>query len=759
MSDLETSYRRILIVDDNPAIHLDYRKVLVGSGGNEECLDAEEAFFGDVEESATTRNLTDTRVDSAHQGEEALDMVKQAIVDGDPYALAFVDMRMPPGWDGLKTIDEIWKVASDIQIVICTAYADYAWAEVLSHLGHSDQLLILKKPFDNIEVEQLAVALTDKWHLTRQARMTQKQLERLVEERTKELQEVQADACHKRDLLQLATNIARVGHWRLTVETGEMTWSENNYDIHGLDRESFKPNVRELISMVDETDRPKVQKAMEMATSKPTQMDLTFGFVRPDGDLRHFHLQAVSEAGPDGKPESVFGVIQDVTDHKRAMLAAKHASLHDSLTKLPNRVKFKERLNECLNQTRRHGYGTALVLVDIDHFKDVNDSLGHPAGDKLLELLAARFRNCVRETDTVARLGGDEFAIILFSTTDPWDADAFIKRLFAKMKAPFEIDGNRIVASISAGIAVAPTNADEADELLKCADVALYRAKKAGRDVYCFFEPEMDLQMRVRRQTQAELSIALREDQFELHYQPLFDATTKKLCCLEALVRWRHPSLGLVPPDEFIPLAEDTGLIVPIGQWVLQHACQEAARWPKSVRIAVNVSAAQFRGDQIVQDVLEALSSTGIDPERLEMEITESVLLKDSDETLATLHALRALGVRIVMDDFGIGYSSLSYLRSFPFDKLKLDRSFVCDGSDRRESLPIVRAVAGLGKSLGMETTAEGVETEDQLDRVVSEGYTQVQGFLYGPPMPPSDVEAMMQGLADDETPKVPLLR
>ena len=429
----------------------------------------------------------------------------------------------------------------------------------------------------------------------------------------------------------------------------------------------------------------------------------------------------------------------DITEIRKVESRIAHMALHDDLTGLPNRALFRDRIEAALPRTNR-GDSFAVIIIDIDHFKDINDSLGHPAGDELLKRLAKRMQGCVREIDTIARLGGDEFAIIQVSANQPQDVTALTRRIYEAVKEPFDIDGHQLSVNVSMGISIAPDDGHEADKLLKNADMALYKAKADGRGVFHFFEEEMDTRMQARRQTETELRSAITNDEFELFYQPLFESQSSEICGLEALLRWRHPERGLVPPGDFIPLAEDIGLIIPMGNWVITQACRDAATWPNHIKVAVNVSAVQFRNDSLVPTVIQALSSSKLRPNRLELEITETAMLKDSDRTLEILHQLKGIGVRIVMDDFGTGYSSLSYLRSFPFDKIKIDGSFIRDLSEKEDAKAIIKAVAGLGSSLGMETTAEGVETEAQLEKVVSDGYTQIQGFLYSKPRNASEI-------------------
>jgi diguanylate cyclase (GGDEF)-like protein len=399
---------------------------------------------------------------------------------------------------------------------------------------------------------------------------------------------------------------------------------------------------------------------------------------------------------------------------------------------------------------RRSGDGGkgAVQRHDRDHFKTVNDTLGHPVGDELLRLAAERLRECIHPDDTVARLGGDEFAIVQVGRDQPVNSTSLAGRLIKAIGEPFDVLGHQVVIGASVGIAIAPDDGGNPDQLLKNADLALYRAKEDGRETYRFFEPEMDARMQARRALELDLRKALALCEFALHYQPLVTLASGKINGFEALLRWHHPQRGMVPPAEFIPLAEEIGLIGGIGAWVLKEACMEAAKWPSSLKVAVNLSPAQFKGQKLVLDVIAALGASDLPPWRLELEITEAVLLNDTDATIAVLNDLRRLGVRIAMDDFGTGYSSLGYLRKFPFDKIKIDRSFIHDLAEKPDSLAIVRAVTGLGVSLGITTTAEGVETEDQLERLRTEGCTEVQGYLFSEPKPASELGALLRQCA-----------
>jgi diguanylate cyclase (GGDEF)-like protein len=428
---------------------------------------------------------------------------------------------------------------------------------------------------------------------------------------------------------------------------------------------------------------------------------------------------------------------EDVTERWRSEARIAHMARHDALTDLPNRVLFMEKMDESLARLTAAGTRFSVFIFDLDLFKAVNDSLGHPIGDLLLKSVAARLTELVGEPDTVGRLGGDEFAILQVVKHDARsEAAALAHRLITAIGTPYEIEGHPVVIGISLGIAVAPEDGTESSALLKHADLALYRAKSDGRNCFRFYESEMDAAVQLRRALEIDLRNGLARGEFELHYQTVMSAVTREPCGAEALVRWRHPRRGLIGPDQFIPLAEEIGLIDALGEWILGAACVEAAAWPTNVRIAVNLSPAQFRRGDLVDVITGALARSGLAADRLELEITESVLLQKSEGNLATLHAIKSLGVSIVLDDFGTGYSSLGYLRMFPFDKIKIDRVFVRELASRSDCAAIVCAITGLARSLNIVTTAEGVETEEQLALVRAAGCNQVQGYLFGRPGP-----------------------
>ena len=438
---------------------------------------------------------------------------------------------------------------------------------------------------------------------------------------------------------------------------------------------------------------------------------------------------------------------EDITERRAAEARLAHMAHHDALTGLANRVLLRAELQKAATRAG-DGESFAVLCIDLDHFKEVNDTLGHPMGDALLQVVTARLRGSVRESDLVARLGGDEFAIIQTVGGQSGAAADLAGRILTLLAVPFDLNGHRIAIGASIGVALAPADGTDPDELMRKADLALYQAKANGRGTYRLFEPAMSARLQAHRGMESDLRSALANGEFEMHYQAQIDLVAREIIGFEALLRWHAPGLGLVPPEKFIPLAEASGMIVPIGAWALRRACAEAATWPDHLSVAVNLSAVQFRTPGLVQSVRSALDTSGLAPNRLELEITESAMMEYSGGTLQTLHDLRALGVRIAMDDFGTGYSSLSYLQRFRFDKIKIDQSFVRGLADQEGCGAIVRAVAGLGRSLGIETVAEGIETEAQFRQVRADGCEQGQGFLFSRPLAAAEIPALLRHAA-----------
>jgi diguanylate cyclase (GGDEF)-like protein len=621
MLDSNPPSRRILIIDDNAAIHHDFRKVLgvQADQSSQAVLDLLEAGLFGTPVSTTVR--PNFEIDSAHQGQEGVKMAGQAVAEGRPYTMAFVDMRMPPGWDGLETIEHLWKTDPDVQVVICSAHTDYDWTEVVARLGHSDKLLVLRKPAEPIEVLQCATALSRKW-----------ENERLVKDHVGRLEEV------------------------ITVRT------------HGLEAAN-----RQL----------------------------------------------------------------------------RHLATHDALTGLPNRVLLDDRLAQAMALADRDKRSFALMVCDLDRFKLINDSLGHRAGDELLQEVARRLSAVARTADTVARFGGDEFVLVGSSLADAEDAMQLAARAIEVLRAPVRIAGIDVHVSPSIGIALYPEDGASIEALLAHADAAMYAAKHQGRGSVQRYLPGMHAGIEDRVQMESELHQAIELKQFELHYQPKVDARTGVVRSAEALIRWLHPSRGLVSPAEFIPLAEECGLIGAIGEWVIREACRQARAWQEegvpSLRISVNLSASQFREAGLVDSIRRALDDVGLPARYLEVELTESAVMSDPEQSVAILEQLSAMGVLVSVDDFGTGYSSMSYLRRFPIDKLKIDRVFINEIASRPEDASIVRAIVSLAHSLNLKVVAEGVETTAQLDFLKTAGCDEYQGYHYSRPLPADQFQRLIR--------------
>jgi diguanylate cyclase (GGDEF)-like protein/PAS domain S-box-containing protein len=513
------------------------------------------------------------------------------------------------------------------------------------------------------------------------------------------------------------------------------------FEIFGLSRDKIQPGTtfRRILELSAARHNQGSKTATQLLAEQAELIN------RHDSGTHYYELSDGRVIASVYSPTSNGGWVatfEDVTERRMAEAQIMHMARHDALTDLPNRVLFREKMEQALSR----GENLAVLFVDLDRFKAVNDTLGHPVGDALLCAVTQRLQMSVRGTDTVARLGGDEFAIVQVAGK-PTDASELAGRIIEQLSEPFDILGHQVVIGASIGIAIAPTDGKEPDQLLRNADMALYRAKSSGRGSYHFFQPEMDAQMQARHALETDLRKAVTAGEFEVYYQPIVELAGGRITGFEALVRWNHPQRGLITPTSFIPVAEEIGLIVPLGDWVLKQACRDAATWPEGLTVAVNLSAVQFRNPSLALSIVAALSASGLDANRLVLEITETVLLQDDRAILDTLHQIRALGARISMDDFGTGYSSLSYLRSFPFDKIKIDRSFIRELGRKDDCIAIIRAVTRLGDNLGMITIAEGVETNEQLEILRAEGCTQVQGYLFSPPRPASEVPKLLEAI------------
>jgi diguanylate cyclase (GGDEF)-like protein/PAS domain S-box-containing protein len=536
--------------------------------------------------------------------------------------------------------------------------------------------------------------------------------------------------------LSLALNSGSDGLWDWDLATGAVQFSDNWFEMLGYGPGEIEPHIRAWNDFVHPDDEEHARRLMveHVKGLTPTYECEYRMRQKTGGYVWTLARGKVVSRDETGRAMRIVGTHMDITRRKEAEQQIAHMAMHDGLTGLANRVLFREKLEQALATARRQGDCFAILACDLDRFKAVNDTLGHPAGDALLRAIADRLRAVVRDGDTIARLGGDEFAIIVRGLDDRRSVGFFAQRVIEAVGQPVDLDGHAATVSVSIGIALGTETSTEAEILFKHADTALYRAKAVGRNGYSFYDPSADSEAAKRSLLERDLRDAVRRGGFVLHYQPIVAMADETVGGFEALLRWQHPTRGAISPSEFIPLAEETGLIIALGEWAIREACHEAASWQNDLRVAVNVSAVQFQQPGLEQVILDALVASGLSPHRLELEITESMLMQDSEAAVASLHRLKGLGVRIALDDFGTGFSSLSYLRRFPFDKIKIDRSFIRDIGDP-DTAAIVRAIVGIGARLGATVTAEGVETREQLEQVRREGCTEVQGFLYSKPV------------------------
>jgi diguanylate cyclase (GGDEF)-like protein len=626
----------VLVIDDNKAIHEDYQKILDSSHSSSDAASMEDALFGEA--AAHPASSISFRIDSAFQGQEGLEMVVKARESGDPYAVAFIDMRMPPGWDGLRTIREIWRADPDLNFVICTAFSDSPWSEIEEVAGESDRLLVLKKPFEPIEVKRLAATLSAKWTLSRKAALKMSELENLVSSRTLQLH---------------------------------------------------------------------------------------------------------------------------------------HAATHDRLTDLPNRVLFHERLSNALALTKRQpGYQIAVLFLDFDRFKVINDSLGHEIGDLLLQAIGSRLAGSLRGTDvvsfdrtssTVARLGGDEFCILLSSLSSDDDVALVVQRIIKELGKPYDLGNHQIHITVSIGVAVSSSGYQRAEDMIRDADTAMYRAKAEGKDRFVIFDQVMHEQAMHRLNVESELRRAIENKELVPYFQPIVSLETGMMIGAEALLRWQHPQRGLIEPLEFIGIAEDSALIDVVGSWMMETCCRQLKDWHLRFPglkwwLSINVSNKQIARQDFVSRVESIVRESGVTPSSLVFEITESALVGNAEHTSAVLQQLRKTGIRVYLDDFGTGYSSLNVLHKFRLNGLKIDQSFInglkidrsCinGAGEHNHYTAIVQAIIDLARNLETDVVAEGIESEDQAILLRQMDCKTAQGFFFSRPVPKVEFEALLASSA-----------
>jgi diguanylate cyclase (GGDEF)-like protein/PAS domain S-box-containing protein len=720
--------RRVLLVDDLPSIHEDFRKILCPPAAAAD-LDAEEALLFGKPISTTSVRF---EMDSAFQGVEALEKVRASLLADSPYAMAFLDMRMPPGWDGVETAERLWKADPRLQIVFCTAFSDYSWADVLTRLDVRDRLLILKKPFDTIEVYQFANALTTKWQMAKQAAFKMSGLEEAVEQRTRELSNA-----------NIIVQNSPVILYRLRGEPAfPLIYISHNITKLGHDPQRLLNSPAWAQTLIDRRDQAKVGEAMARILDKNAEgSSIEFRLCTADGTLRWVENRYVPVRDQEGRLIEVEGIVIDITERKAAEEKIILLARTDGLTGLANRSTFTERLSQSHAAAQRGALAFAILYLDLDKFKPVNDTFGHPVGDLLLQQVAQRLRDCTRESDLVARLGGDEFAILQAEIKEPANAGALAAKIQTALALPFWINGNNINISVSIGISPYLPGSSGADAMLVQADLALYRSKDKGRNQYHFHSDDLDKEVLDRVTLAGEIKTAVDKHEFELQYQAQVELSSRRIVGMEALVRWNHPTRGLLAPAVFIPIAEKSGAIIALGHWVLDQACRQMSIWRKSgltlPLIAINLSLFQLKsGRELVRDVTETVAKWGLAPSDLEFDVTEATLAQLTWTQNQVLPQLRELGVKIAIDDFGSEYSSFDYVRAYRVNHLKIAQSFINRSTTDPESAATIRAIVNFAHDIGIVVIAQGVETEQQRDLLTStDPMTQAQGFHFSKPV------------------------
>jgi diguanylate cyclase (GGDEF)-like protein/PAS domain S-box-containing protein len=718
--------RRILLVDDTQSIHEDFHKILAPVAASiASDLDADEAFLFEKQAAASVVRF---EMQFAHQGVEALEKVRAGRQAGLPFAMAFVDMRMPPGWDGVETVEHLWAEDPRLQIVLCTAYSDYSWTEVLTRLDVRDRLLILKKPFDAIEVYQFANALTTKWQMAEQAAFKMNTLEAAVEARTRELSNA-----------NIIVQNSPVILYRLRGEPSfPLIYVSHNITKLGHDPQALLASPDWAKNLIYADDRPKVGEAMaRILESHAEGASIEFRLCAGDGTLRWVENRYVPVRDKEGRLIEVEGIVIDVTERKAAEEKIALMARTDGLTGLANRSTFLERLNQSFAAAKRGALPFAVHYLDLDKFKPINDSLGHPAGDLLLQLAAARLKICTRESDVVARLGGDEFAILQSDVKEPANAGELAARIQEALCRPYNLNGSEANISVSIGISPFQSEIADAQAMLAQADLALYRSKEEGRNQYHFHSEDLDRSVLQRVTLGAELLRALENQELELQYQPQVDLASGKIVGMEALVRWNHPTRGLLAPGAFIPIAEKTGIIASLGAWVLDQACGQMKSWrdqgiAPSV-IAVNLSLHQLKhGAALVQEVTETLQKWALPASDLEFDVTEATLAQLKWTHNDVLPQLRALGVQIAIDGFGSEYSAFDYIKEYRVNHLKVARSYIQESAIDSDDAAAMRAILTFARDMGITVIAQGVETEEQSTLLKrTDSATQAQGFHF----------------------------
>ncbi|KTC73055.1 regulatory protein (GGDEF and EAL domains) [Legionella birminghamensis] len=733
---------KILIVDDTPEIHHAFLEILVKRASSENNLfhSMEEEIFSELPDLRTKSkpSLPTFSITSAMQGEEGIEEVKKAIANGHPYALAFVDIRMPPGLDGVETIKRIWEVDPNIQIVICTAYSDYTWEETVEKLGEKDNLLIIKKPFDAVSIRQLACALTKKWQLSKETRQNVMMLEERVSERTRSLKQ-------------------SLSVTRGTLESspdGILVLDVNNqlidFNKHFVEFWQIPPSMlegRKAITILKHIGKKLVepgefnQLIEDIISRNHSQKSINVS------SKTHRIFEVNKQVYKLGEENAgyIFS-FRDITSRAFMEARIQYQATHDPLTKLANRVLLFDRIEASIQQSKRENTQFGVLFFDLNRFKLINDSLGHAAGDMLLIKVAERLKKSLRKSDTLSRIGGDEFVIVT-SALHSTNIKVFADKILGQFIEPFIVKEQELYLTTSIGVSVYPGDGCTTEDLLTNADTAMYNAKEIGGNRYSFYNDRLKIE-KTCLQLQFDFHKALKCNEFFLNYQPQYDIESNTIQGIEALVRWQHPERGTLLPIDFIETAEETGFIIPLGEWILKEACKQNKSWqdqgfPKMV-MAVNMGTKQLKQPDLAKKVKTILEETQLEPQYLEIELTENTFI-NLVQTHNEISELKKLGIKISLDDFGAGYSSLNYLRQIKIDRLKIDKSFIDNIDVDQRDEQIIEAIISMSNVLGFHVVAEGVETQRQFNFLQEKRCEDVQGYYFSRPLMKEQIECLLK--------------
>lgn len=731
----------ILIVDDNPAIHIDFKKILESkSNGTTQSLEAARAAFMGKPPEVKEFNFV---FESAYQGDKALQIISNGLSVNHHYAVAFVDIRMPPGLDGVETARLIWELDAEIQIVLCTAYSDYSWEDLTKQLGNTDRWLILKKPFENIEVLQLANSLSKKWQINQNLKTNLQDLEKLVNNRTVSLAKYLS-------LVRATLEATTDGILVLDKNQKISDYNQKCLQMLNLPRDIIEiPDHQVVEKLITEQLEARDDQKFSININESSENNK-----QEHRDVLYFKDGRIIEfvSIPQTLENQIIGRVfsfRDITEQKKLEEQLFQQVTHDSLTELPNRIVLYDRIEHAINSARYNGKLVAILFFDLDHFKLINDSLGHDVGDEVLKFIAKQIKSQIRSEDTLARLGGDEFVIVMPNLNKIDDIIPACQDILNKVAESFKIEDQTLNLTASIGISIYPKDGKDAKLLIKYADNANHAVKESGRNQFNFFTMELNVNAKKRLTLEYNLRNALANNEFILHYQPLIEIQTTKIVGVEALLRWKHPKLGLIPPQEFIPVAEETGLMLSIGEWVLFTACAQNKSWQKQgfdpIFMSVNLTAKQFLQSNIVATIADVLQRTELDPQYLEVELTESTIIESTDRVVRVMHELKSSGIRIAIDDFGTGYSNLNYMSHLPVDKIKIDRSFISYISPHSKDVAVITAIIAIAKSLQIKSLAEGVETQEQFDFLRWTDCNQIQGNYFYRPEPTEVITKIFQ--------------